>query len=190
MALALKPLEQSTNLDAVAPLDDGAAASIASLAERRGLGDPFVAGCRDAILPMAISDPSLPDNPIVYVNPAFEALTGYARQEVLGRNCRFLQGPLTDGAELARLRGAIAMRTKVSVDLLNYRKDGSAQALYSFHRFSAAAVCSGSGGKGRLSHFHKQTLAERVFRLALLAHAGKQFVELLQLLGQSECRAL
>lgn len=82
-------------------------------------------GCRDAILPMAISDPTLRDNPIVYVNPAFEALTGYARAEVLGRNCRFLQGPMTDEAEVARLREAIRAREKVSVDLLNHRKDGS-----------------------------------------------------------------
>ena len=81
-------------------------------------------GCRDAILPMAISDPRLPDNPIVYVNPAFEMLTGYARDEVLGRNCRFLQGPMTDEADVARVREAIRMRAKVSVDLLN-RKDGS-----------------------------------------------------------------
>ena len=82
-------------------------------------------GCRDAILPMAISDPTLPDNPIVYVNPAFETLTGYARHEVLGRNCRFLQGPMTDTADVARLREAIRTRTKISVDLLNHRKDGS-----------------------------------------------------------------
>lgn len=118
-------MEQSTNLDVLAPVDDDAAAAIALLAERHGSGDPFVVGCRDAILPMAISNPTLPDNPIVYVNPAFEVLTGYMRQEVLGRNCRFLQGPMTDHVEVARLRQAIQDRQKISVDLLNHRKDGS-----------------------------------------------------------------
>ncbi|WP_302480041.1 PAS domain S-box protein [Sphingomonas bacterium] len=98
-------------------------------------------GCRDAILPMAISDPNQPDNPIVYVNPAFEALTGYAREEVLGRNCRFLQGPMSDGVELARLRDAIGKREKVSVDLLNYRKDGSPF----WNRLLITPVCEDDG---------------------------------------------
>jgi PAS domain S-box-containing protein len=118
-------VEQSTNLDEIAPVDEDAAAAIALLAERHASGDPFVVGCRSAILPMAISDPTLRDNPIVYVNPAFEVLTGYTRLEVLGRNCRFLQGPMTDRAEVVRLRQAIQDRQKISVDLLNYRKDGS-----------------------------------------------------------------
>lgn len=95
LVVARDELEQTTNLDAVAPLDDAAAATVASLAARHRSGDPFVIGCRDAILPMATSDPTLPDNPIVYINTAFETLTGYARDEVLRRNCRFLQGPMT-----------------------------------------------------------------------------------------------
>jgi PAS domain S-box-containing protein len=118
-------LERNANLDAVAPIGYDAAAAIELLAQRHDSGDPFVVGCRDAILPMAISDPTLPDNPIVYVNPAFELLTGYTRDEVLGRNCRFLQGPMTDEAQVARLREAIGAREKVSVDLLNHRKDGA-----------------------------------------------------------------
>ena len=66
--------------------------------------DPFVVGVSDTSLPIAISDPNLPDNPIIYINPAFEKLTGYAAADVLGRNCRFLQGPKTDNADIARLR--------------------------------------------------------------------------------------
>ena len=134
-------MEQNTNLDAVAPLAEEAVATIALLADRDGSGDPFVIGCRDAILPMAISDPNLPDNPIVYVNPAFETLTGYERHEVLGRNCRFLQGPMTDSAEVARLRQAIQHRTKVSVDLLNHRKDGSPF----WNRLLVTPVCDNGG---------------------------------------------
>ncbi|MBJ6121104.1 PAS domain-containing protein [Sphingomonas sp. BT553] len=74
---------------------------------------------------MAISDPRLPDNPIVHINDAFEQLTGYRRDEVVGRNCRFLQGPLTAAADVDRLRTAIARRERIVIDLLNHRKDGT-----------------------------------------------------------------
>ncbi|MFO1117938.1 MAG: PAS domain-containing protein [Beijerinckiaceae bacterium] len=83
-------------------------------------------------MPMLITDPSRPDNPIVFANEAFQDLTGYSREEVIGRNCRFLQGPETDPAVVARLRDAIHEGRDVAVDLLNYRKDGSTfwNALY------------------------------------------------------------
>ncbi|WP_235535092.1 PAS domain-containing protein [Sphingomonas sp. Leaf339] len=87
--------------------------------------DPFVAGFREAVLPMAISDPRLPDNPIVHINDAFEKLTGYCRDEVIGRNCRFLQGPLTAAADVESLRAAIASQERIEIDLLNHRKDGT-----------------------------------------------------------------
>ena len=74
---------------------------------------------------MLITDPGQPDNPIVFMNDAFSKLTGYARHEILGRNCRFLQGPDTDPDDVARLREAIAARTPIELDLLNYKKDGS-----------------------------------------------------------------
>ena len=82
-------------------------------------------GVADAMMAMAISDPTLPDNPIVYVNNAFERLTGYAADEVVGRNCRFLQGPATGAGDVAALRDAIAERRRITLDLLNYRKNGS-----------------------------------------------------------------
>ena len=74
---------------------------------------------------VTIADPALPDCPIVYVNDAFTRMTGYLPDEVLGRNCRFLQGARTDQAAVARVREAIARRAPVTVELLNYRKDGS-----------------------------------------------------------------
>ncbi len=74
---------------------------------------------------MVVSDATLPDCPLIYVNPAFERLTGFAADEVLGRNCRFMQGPLTDPADVARLRSAIRDREPIEIDLLNHRRDGT-----------------------------------------------------------------
>ena len=77
-------------------------------------------------LAIAISDPTAEDDPLIWVSRSFEQLTGYTSQEVLGRNCRFLQGPDTDPRAVARLREGLTARETVSVTLLNYRHDGSA----------------------------------------------------------------
>ena len=74
---------------------------------------------------IVITDAARPENPIVYVNPAFERLTGYSSDEALGRNCRFLQGPETDADSVRRIHEAIAADQEVNVVLLNYRRDGS-----------------------------------------------------------------
>lgn len=97
-----------------------------------GKGDPFAAAVRATRMPMVITDPRQDDNPIVFCNEAFMRLTGFRREEIYGRNCRFLQGPDTDGDEVARLRAAVDVRTDVDVELLNYRKDGTTfwNALY------------------------------------------------------------
>lgn len=80
-----------------------------------------VASASDGIL---ITDPNQPDNPIVYANPAFSRITGYQFNEVIGCNCRFLQGADTDPQTVYQLRQAIAERREIKVTLLNYRKDG------------------------------------------------------------------
>ena len=72
-----------------------------------------------------VSDPLSPDNPIIACNDAFMALTGYAREEILGRNCRFLRGERTEPEQTAMLREAVAEHRPVMVELINYRKDGS-----------------------------------------------------------------
>jgi len=97
-----------------------------------GSTDVFFAAVRMTRMPMCLSDPSQPDNPLVFVNRAFEDLTGYMAEEVLGRNCRFLQGPDTDPAVVDEIRRAIAAKVDVSVECYNYRKDGSGfwNALY------------------------------------------------------------
>ena len=86
--------------------------------------DPFIAAVRATRMPMVITDPRQPDNPIVFVNDAFCRLAGYDRDEILGRNCRFLQGPNTDREAVARLREALEAVRPIELDLLNYRKDG------------------------------------------------------------------
>jgi diguanylate cyclase (GGDEF)-like protein/PAS domain S-box-containing protein len=70
---------------------------------------------------ITISDLRLPDQPLVYVNDAFELLAGLPRDEVLGRNCRFLQGPDTDPAAIARLRDAVARGVECRETVLNHR---------------------------------------------------------------------
>ncbi len=73
---------------------------------------------------IVVADPSLPDCPLVFVNPAFARITGYAPEEVLGRNCRFLQGPGTEREAVRTLRRAIAEAEAVTVEMTNHRKDG------------------------------------------------------------------
>ena len=70
---------------------------------------------------IAVADLQLPDSPLVYVNRAFEELSGLPAEQVLGRNCRFLQGPDTDPAALDRVRAALAAGRSCSETLLNYR---------------------------------------------------------------------
>lgn len=91
----------------------------------QGKGDPFAAAMRATRMPMLITDPRQPDNPIVFANDAFIRLTGYSRDEVVGRNCRFLQGPDTDARSIDAIRDAIAAKRDLSIDILNYRKDGT-----------------------------------------------------------------
>lgn len=73
---------------------------------------------------MVLTNPGLKDNPIVYVNSAFEKVTGYSADAAIGRNCRFLQGEGTDPKAVDRLRRALAEEAETAVDLLNYRADG------------------------------------------------------------------
>ncbi|WP_051695450.1 PAS domain-containing protein [Caulobacter sp. UNC358MFTsu5.1] len=75
--------------------------------------------------PMVICDPRQADNPIILANPAFLDLTGYSETDVIGRNCRFLQGPDTDRAAIQALGEAVREGRETEIEILNYRKDGS-----------------------------------------------------------------
>jgi PAS domain S-box-containing protein len=74
---------------------------------------------------MLVTDPRQPDNPIVFANKAFISMSGYTAAEIIGHNCRFLQGPDTDPHTVTSIREAIASRTEITTEILNYRKDGS-----------------------------------------------------------------
>ena len=74
---------------------------------------------------VVISDPSQPDNPMIYVSDEFEAQTGYSPAEAVGRNCRFLQGEGTSPHAVEAIRQALAAQTTFTIDILNYRKDGT-----------------------------------------------------------------
>ncbi|WP_246692775.1 PAS domain-containing protein [Methylobacterium sp. WL64] len=98
---------------------------LSEIAGGDGLTDPFAAAVRATRMPMIITDPRQHDNPIIFANPAFCRLTGYAPEEVIGYNCRFLQGPETDPHDVSRIRAAIAERRGIELPILNYRKDGT-----------------------------------------------------------------
>jgi PAS domain S-box-containing protein len=93
-----------------------------ALADQSALKDRALNVAAEGI---TIADARLPDRPLIYVNEGFERATGYAVAEVLGRNCRFLQGPETDPATVAEIRAAVAEQRECIVEILNYRRDGT-----------------------------------------------------------------
>jgi PAS domain S-box-containing protein len=92
---------------------------------REMIQNGLLAAMRHSTEPMVLSDPHAPDMPILAANAAFEALTLYSEAEIVGRNCRFLQGPRTD-SETVRRMGALLRDGQGCVQwVVNYRKDGS-----------------------------------------------------------------
>ncbi|TXN62374.1 PAS domain-containing protein [Methylobacterium sp. WL18] len=99
---------------------DGAASDVAD-----PKSDIFFAAVETTRMPMIVTDPRQPDNPIIFANRAFLAMTGYTPEELVGRNCRFLQGPETDRETVDQIRSAIAEKREFATEILNYRKNGS-----------------------------------------------------------------
>jgi len=95
---------------------------------------------------IVITDPTQPDNPIIYVSPGFERLSGYSAAEVVGRNCRFMLGKDTDKAESKRLGDAIRAGDAYTGELLNYRKDGTTF-------WNALSIAPVRDADGRLTQF-------------------------------------
>jgi len=132
--------------DAEGAVVAGALCTVADITgrEQARLRDRFI--IESATNSIVISDPYQPDCPIVYANPAFVRATGYAVEEIIGRNCRFLQGPDTDPAAIAEMRAAVAEQRACTVTLHNYRKDSS-----SFWQELTVSPVRDAGG--RLLHF-------------------------------------
>jgi PAS domain S-box-containing protein len=125
------------------PGADGLLASSQGIANKV-LDDPdfsFIKALQTAQQNFVVTDPSLPDNPIVYASQGFLNLTGYSLDQILGRNCRFLQGPETDPKSVERIRKAIEQGNDMSVCLLNYRVDGTTF----WNQFFIAALRDGNG---------------------------------------------
>jgi PAS domain S-box-containing protein len=90
---------------------------------------------------VTIADARLPDRPLIYAHEGFERMAGYPVAEVMGRNCRFLQGPDTDGEAVGEIRAALAGNRECVVEILNYRKDRTTF----WNRLSITPVRDGSG---------------------------------------------
>lgn len=145
--------------------------------------DPFSAAVRATRMPMLITDPNQPDNPIVFVNSAFSRLTAFEHDEIIDRNCRFLQGPQTDRDDVRRLRDAIEAREPIELELLNYRKDGQTF----WNRLLVSPVFDEDGKVTYFfaSQFDVTSERERLHRLErdrdeLEAEVGQRTTDLLQ----------
>lgn len=93
--------------------------------EELGLEASLIASISNSPLPGVITNARLPDNPIIAANEAFLALTGYPREEIVGRNCRFLAGPMTERDAQRQLGDAVRQARPTLVELLNLKKDGT-----------------------------------------------------------------
>lgn len=86
---------------------------------------PVLDSIKHSPIATVVSDPLQADNPLIAVNAAFCAMTGYSEEEALHRNCRFLRGPDTENSQTEKLRDAIFAKRPALAELVNYRKDGT-----------------------------------------------------------------
>ncbi|MFC7176130.1 PAS domain-containing protein [Halosegnis marinus] len=133
-------------------------------ADRRARLELYERAMNGANVGISIADATAEDLPLVYVNDGFEEMTGYDRAEVLGRNCRFLQGEGTDPATVRRLREGIEAERPVAVEIRNYRKSGEPF----WNRVEVVPV---EGDDGETAHFigFQRDVTERKDREELLA---------------------
>lgn len=138
------------------------------------LNDRAMAATSNGIV---ITDASQPRHPIIYCNPAFEKITGYHQDEILGQNCRFLQGPDTDPEVRAQIRHALLQEQECRALLKNYRKDGT-------YFWNELAISPVKDAKGQLTHFigvqtdvTERKQAEEALLRAKVAEAAKHILE-------------
>jgi PAS domain S-box-containing protein len=96
-----------------------------ALSEFESLAGPMFVALGRSPMPIIVTDPQSPDNPVIFVNRAFSHLSGYEAEDILGRNCRILQGSGTERESIARISSALKEVREIEVQILNYRKDGS-----------------------------------------------------------------
>jgi len=119
----------------------------------------------EAAVPITMADATAPDNPIIYANEAFEAVTGYSEAEITENNCRILQGPGTDPESVATLRAGIGAERPVTAQLLNYRPDGTPF----WNRVTVAPVADETGTVTHFLGFQQDvTEQQRITRLVEL----------------------
>ncbi len=134
-----------------------------------------------------VSDPRLPDNPIIACNEAFKELTGYDEDEIVGRNCRFLAGPGTEPWLTETIRQGVRERKPVLVEILNYKKGGTPFR-------NAVVVAPIFDDEGELAYFfgsqvelHEDSkgpsLARRVRATEKIKDLSKRQLEVLQMVA-------
>ena len=144
--------------------------------------NPFLAAVRATRMPMIITNPRLLDNPTVFVNDAFCRMSGYAREEVLGTNCRFLQGGETDPKTVAMIRQAVQAAEPIKIDIRNHRKDGSAF----WNRLLLAPVWDATGQVAYFFASQVDVTLERERLTGLETHNAALLAELTDRLWQQE----
>ena len=138
--------------------------------------DPFRAVIAATRTPIAITDPRQPDNPLIYVNDSFCDLSGFTADELVGRNCRFLQGPDTDRDVVAEIRTAIRAGQPIERDILNYRRDGTRF----WNRLAIAPVFDAAGVLTFFFASQQDVTAERERLSAMSADNASLSVEVAQ----------
>ncbi|QLD86209.1 PAS domain S-box protein [Natronomonas halophila] len=144
--------------------------SLVSRARQREL-ELYKRAMDDAGIGITIADATDPEQPLIYVNEGFVDITGYSREDVIGRNCRFLQGPDTDEATVQRIREGLDAEEPISVDIRNYRADGD---LF----WNALNITPVTDESGSVTHFlgFQQDVTDRKQREQLL----EQYEQILQ----------
>lgn len=146
--------------------------------------EAIVMAFHGAQLPIVIADARRFDQPVVFANPAFLSMTGYEESEVVGRNCRFLQGPDTDPEAIAQIRRALVAGRAVSIEIVNYRKDGG--------RFwNALHISPVHDDAGEVAYYlgsQRDVTASREAELELKAHAERALEQKTALLNEVDHR--
>src|SRR5919112_709064 len=140
--------------------------------EELRLRDRAIAASSNGVV---ITDPNRPNNPIIYVNPAFERITGYAAEEDLGRNCRFLQGTDREQPALNDLRAALGEDRECRVVLRNYKKDGT----MFWNQLSVSPV-RGEGGEPANFVGIQEDITRRIKAEEELRHSEERFRSLVR----------